>query len=170
VLSVVAPPLITMMASGLWHGFNIYTLIWGGLHGVYQIVERVWSLYFPVTPPDQQPRWRQVLGMLLVFGFTVLAWVAFAMGTLRNGGSAFAFWRAISVSAHWTTFGWEYLLVLLPIAFSLGLDAIQNHYRDEVIFLRWNTFARSMLFAAACLLVFIVGVGGAPRVFVYQGF
>ena len=170
VLSVVAPPLVTMTVSGLWHGFHPYLLIWGGLHGLYQIVERVWSLYFPVTPPDQQPRWRQALGTLTVFGFTTLAWVAFAMPTLRNGGSPYAFWRAMSVSAHWTEFGWEYLLVFLPIAFSLGLDAIQNYYRDEVIFLRWNIFARALLFAAACLLLFIVSVGGAPREFVYQGF
>jgi len=169
-LSVVVPPLITMAASGAWHSFNIYTLIWGGLHGLYQIVERVWSLYFPVTPPDQQPRWRQAWGVISVFALTTFAWASFAMGTLRNGGSAFAFWRALSISAHWTAFGWEYLLVFAPISFSIILDMIQNHYRDEVIFLRWNTFARALLFAAACLLVFIVGVGGAPRVFVYQGF
>ena len=80
------------------------------------------------------------------------------------------FGEPMSVSAHWTEFGWEYLLVFLPIAFSLGLDAIQNYYRDEVIFLRWNIFARALLFAAACLLLFIVSVGGAPREFVYQGF
>lgn len=31
---------ITFLVSGLWHGANYTYIIWGGLHGIYQIVEK----------------------------------------------------------------------------------------------------------------------------------
>jgi D-alanyl-lipoteichoic acid acyltransferase DltB (MBOAT superfamily) len=69
--------MITMLVSGLWHGLSLHMLVWGGLHGLYQIVERIPSLWRPVVPPQNQPLWRQWLGMGVVFVFVVLAWVPF---------------------------------------------------------------------------------------------
>jgi D-alanyl-lipoteichoic acid acyltransferase DltB (MBOAT superfamily) len=35
--------LITMLLGGLWHGASWSFLIWGGLHGVYLIIHKIWS-------------------------------------------------------------------------------------------------------------------------------
>ena len=34
--------MITMLLGGLWHGANWTFLIWGGLHGLYLIINHVW--------------------------------------------------------------------------------------------------------------------------------
>ncbi|MBV6397286.1 MAG: Peptidoglycan O-acetyltransferase [Anaerolineales bacterium] len=41
-LNQALPTLITMLLSGLWHGANWTFVIWGGLHGLYLIVE-LWT-------------------------------------------------------------------------------------------------------------------------------
>ncbi|MDQ3007075.1 MAG: hypothetical protein M3R47_17045, partial [Chloroflexota bacterium] len=62
-VNLILPPMITMLVSGLWHGLSLHMLVWGGLHGLYQIIERIPALWRPVVPPQNQPIWRQWLGM-----------------------------------------------------------------------------------------------------------
>ena len=57
--NILLPPLLTMLASGLWHGTGWAMLLWGALHGVYLIRERLLALWHPAGPPPLQPRWRQ---------------------------------------------------------------------------------------------------------------
>ncbi len=54
-IHVILPPLVTMAVSGLWHGVGWNMLLWGGLHGVYQVVERLLNLNTPRVAPGQQP-------------------------------------------------------------------------------------------------------------------
>lgn len=59
----------TFVISGLWHGANWTFVIWGAIHGAFQIVERVaQELKFP----DSRP-----LNILVVFAGVCLAWVFF---------------------------------------------------------------------------------------------
>jgi len=61
--------LIVFLVSGLWHGAGWTFLIWGGLHGLGQIIERVWG-----PERDKLPR---VLRWGLTFAFVNIAWVFF---------------------------------------------------------------------------------------------
>ena len=61
--------LIVFLVSGLWHGAGWTFLIWGGLHGLGQIIERVWG-----PERDKLPR---VLRWGLTFAFVNAAWVFF---------------------------------------------------------------------------------------------
>ena len=72
--------LITFLVSGLWHGANWTYVIWGGLHGLVQIVETT------VRPKKTQVSrgWKQVLSVLLVFIFTTAAWVFFRAENLSD--------------------------------------------------------------------------------------
>lgn len=38
--------IITFIVSGLWHGNTLNFVVWGGLHGLYQVVENVKNTYF----------------------------------------------------------------------------------------------------------------------------
>ena len=75
----VVPPLVTMLVSGLWHGLSWNLLVWGGLYALYLVIERVPSLWRPATPLDEQPRWKQWLGIARTFIFVSLAWIPFRM-------------------------------------------------------------------------------------------
>jgi D-alanyl-lipoteichoic acid acyltransferase DltB (MBOAT superfamily) len=58
--------LITFLLSGLWHGANYTFLIWGLLHGLFLIVERIISL-----------KKSRATGIILVFILVVLLWIPF---------------------------------------------------------------------------------------------
>ena len=165
--NLILPPLVTMLVSGLWHGFGVHMLLWGGLHGLYQIVERVPSLWRPTVPPQQQPRWRQVIAALLVFIFVILAWVPFRWEL----PAAFEFWRGL---LNWSSLAINYrrLLLAAPLIMgAIGLDWLQYHYQDEVVFLRWPRLAQAFCLAVVLLFVFIsTGGGDVGEPFVYQGF
>lgn len=71
--------LITMLLGGLWHGANWTFVIWGGLHGLYLIVNHAWQSVFP----DQIPIHSSLSKMyylgatLFTFFCVVIAWVFF---------------------------------------------------------------------------------------------
>ncbi len=71
--------LITFLVSGLWHGASWSFVIWGGLHGLGQIVEKEWNRYFP---PRKEKR--SVIRVLCVFVFVCLAWIFFRANTFGD--------------------------------------------------------------------------------------
>ncbi|MFO7679730.1 MAG: MBOAT family O-acyltransferase [Chloroflexota bacterium] len=165
-VNVIVPPLLTMLISGLWHGFSLHMLLWGGLHGVYQVGERALSLRGKVVPPDQRPLWRQALAMGVVFILVMWAWVPFRMEI----SLAIEFWQQL---LSFGDFGLRYRRLLFAVVYVLAavlLDVVQHHYRDEVIFLRWPRLARSFLLATVIFLVILVSAGVVAQPFVYQGF
>jgi D-alanyl-lipoteichoic acid acyltransferase DltB (MBOAT superfamily) len=42
-LVFIIPPMVTMLASGLWHGANWTFIVWGALHGIFMVVSVLWS-------------------------------------------------------------------------------------------------------------------------------
>jgi len=166
VANLIFPPLVTMLASGLWHGLSWHMILWGGLHGLYQIIERIPSLWRPVIPPQRWPRWRQVMAAGIVFSLAVLAWVPFRMDLPL----AFEYW--------WRMLDWTYVVIrirriflLLPVIGVVGiLDWLQYHYQDQTIFLRWPRLAQAALLAGVAFLILIMVQVDYGEPFVYQGF
>jgi alginate O-acetyltransferase complex protein AlgI len=62
--------IVVMLLGGLWHGANWTFVIWGGLHGLYLIIHRLWSQFSPVRLPT-------VLSGALTFVAVTIAWVFF---------------------------------------------------------------------------------------------
>lgn len=78
--------MVTFLISGLWHGASINYIIWGGIHGIYQIIETV--LF-------RKKQWKKgILGffsLILTFAAVCFAWVFFRANTLEDA------WRIISL-------------------------------------------------------------------------
>lgn len=136
--------LITMLLGGLWHGANWTFVAWGGLHGLYLIINHGW-----IAIADRRPMLRALrnsrLGSVLGFGLTfpaiVVAWVFFRApsfqaaidllagmvgrhGVLLPGGLAFALHpvqgllKTLGIGFGLTS-GSHFLLTLLWVAASL---------------------------------------------------
>ncbi len=166
VTNIVVPPLTTMLVSGLWHGFSLHMIVWGGFHGLYQVGERVLSLRGAVVPPDKRPWWRQLLAMLIVFVLVMVAWVPFRV----EMPIAVQFWKQL---LNFGTFDIRYRRIVLAFGYILVtflIDILQRRYQDEVMFLRWPSLAKAAALAIVIFLVIIVSSGTVPEPFVYQGF
>ena len=164
--NLILPPMLTMLVSCLWHGLSLHMLVWGGLHGLYQIIERIPALWRPIVHPQNQPIWRQWLGMGVVFTFVILAWVPFRWEI----PAALELWGAL---LNWSDVAIRHrrLFLVIPILFaSLLIDLIQYKSEDEFVFLNWSPLARATCMAIILLLVFIVTGDDFEQPFVYQAF
>ncbi len=68
--------MITMLLGGLWHGAGWTFVVWGGLHGVYLVVNHLWRGARARRPLGLWP------GRLLTFLAVVVGWVFFRAESL----------------------------------------------------------------------------------------
>ena len=160
--NLLLPPMATMLISGFWHGTGWTMLLWGALHGVYLVGERLLALWRPPRPPRLQPRWPQVTSGVVVLILVMLAWVPFATPDLAL---TIDYWRGLLDWSEWWRPPLRLIVALGPV---LWLDWVQRN--DELVFLRWPRLVQAGLLAVACLLIFLASQADASVPFVYQGF
>lgn len=71
----------TMLLGGLWHGAGWGFVIWGALHGIYLVIERVWEWRIGRSP--RFPAW-------LMFAVVSLTWIPFRASSLTVAGEVFS--------------------------------------------------------------------------------
>ena len=69
---------ITMLLGGLWHGAAWGFVLWGGLHGLYLIINHAWRRF----AADAMPTLPTALSIALTFTAVAVAWVPFKTETL----------------------------------------------------------------------------------------
>lgn len=62
--------MLTMLLGGLWHGAGWTFVIWGGLHGLYLVLQQAWQRLFGAARTHWWPT-------LLTFLAVMLAWIFF---------------------------------------------------------------------------------------------
>jgi alginate O-acetyltransferase complex protein AlgI len=78
--------MIVMLVGGLWHGANWTFVLWGGLHGSFLVVHRLWRDYVGGR------RMPAVIAGPLTFLCVVVAWVPFRAADVST---TFAIWKAM---------------------------------------------------------------------------
>ena len=68
--------LITMLIGGLWHGAGWTYILWGGLHGVFLVINHLWRRLHIALPA--------ALSWFVTFLAVVIAWVFFRARTLSD--------------------------------------------------------------------------------------
>ena len=136
--------MLTMLLGGLWHGASWTFALWGGLHGIYLVLNHAWRAMRDRYWPNQRPRPLALFGARgLTFLCVVLAWVVFrapdlhtAIGIFRGmfGGNGVSLPVSLLVSlgkpgawlqglgvriADEANFGVNWILALLAIAWFL---------------------------------------------------
>jgi alginate O-acetyltransferase complex protein AlgI len=71
--------LITMLLGGLWHGAGWTYVIWGGLHGIYLVINHSWRSTNKKLP--------SFLSWLLTFICITIAWIFFRASTIHDAFS-----------------------------------------------------------------------------------
>ncbi len=103
--------LFTFMISGLWHGANWTFIVWGALHGLYQIIEQLTQK----TRTRWEKRLPRAFFVVVTFILISIAWVFFKTDSLAAAADmlrAIFTFRGGTVSGAWNL-----------LDESLGLDA-----------------------------------------------
>lgn len=71
--------MMTMLLGGLWHGANWTFVAWGGLHGLYMLINHGWhALRRPVGEKKVISRWwGRAMARMVTFVAVVVGWVVF---------------------------------------------------------------------------------------------
>jgi len=75
--------MLTMLLGGLWHGAAWTFVVWGGLHGVYLMIERVIKRIAPAWSLWRKAPVRLLLGLVTYLGVLV-TWVFFRARTFSQ--------------------------------------------------------------------------------------
>jgi D-alanyl-lipoteichoic acid acyltransferase DltB (MBOAT superfamily) len=71
---------ITMLLGGLWHGANLRFVIWGGLHGIYLAIHKLYLLVFPKQGGN---KWHW-LRVFFTFHLVTFTWMAFRAKSMQT--------------------------------------------------------------------------------------
>lgn len=157
--------LVTFLVSGVWHGANWTFVVWGLLHGVFQIVEKFLGLN-----KLKSSGVLRVLRVVATFVLVDVAWIFFRMPTLADA------WKFVvklltdlrfSVDVSLPEVLWCLCLVVMV----LGKDVADESPRLRPLRLlhsgcavvRWSTYV-ILLF-----LILFTGVLASGK-FIYAGF
>lgn len=164
-LAIMVPPLVTMLASGWWHGSTPMFLLWGFYWAVLMIAYQYFD-HFPQVSKEKITNY--LLGILrvgIMFVFICIGWLVFRSQDLANLG---AMVEQLSMQTTSQTMGFAADLLFFAgplILFNLA----QAYTQDLLILLKMPTYIRAISYAglAIWILVFASPVGSE---FIYAGF
>lgn len=168
-VTLVIPPLATMIASGLWHGASWHLLVWGVLQAGLLLGERLLQSRRNSTPPQRWPAWRQGAGMAFVTLTFALTGVPFVFNLTQ---SATLWGKLVDLgSPKGVRLSLVGMLNLgLFIGLSLAIDLLQHRRPASLGFLHLSRPAQTALTALTLLLILIAAQATGHPLFVYQGF
>ncbi|MEA1887775.1 MAG: MBOAT family O-acyltransferase [Bacteroidota bacterium] len=67
--------MITMLLGGLWHGAAWRFVIWGGLHGLGLVINKLWMKIFPRR--GEPGRFKRFISVFITFNFVSFCWIFF---------------------------------------------------------------------------------------------
>lgn len=163
--------LVTFLVSGLWHGANWTFILWGGIHGVWQILENTFNEKFGKKEGNFRSFMRHFITLIVV----CLAWIFFRANSISDAlyivshlfsrGSLIDALNFMGMSTM-SLIKVVIMIVLLTLydAFSRKGSLIDK-FRQLKLPLRW------IVYIAAAVLVIVVKVhNGADASFIYFQF
>ncbi|MCB0429227.1 MAG: MBOAT family protein, partial [Flavobacteriales bacterium] len=143
--------MLTMLLGGLWHGASWNFVIWGGLHGVYLAVHKMYSQGRYIQAENVWPvSFRSVFNIVGTYVLVLFTWLFFRSTSWETTRIFFAkMW-------HWETSeytGWFVLTTLTYLVLIVAMDLVLYATRKETelarimaVPLRYGVMAGTFLF------------------------
>lgn len=178
---------ITFVVSGLWHGFSWHFVVWGAIHGTYQIIGKLTQPIRcglnRVCHIDTKTIGHRLIQVILTFCMVDFAWLFFRFENISDvfdvvkrivRGLDFSFLN----NGGYLHLGldlkdWHVLLLGMLILFAVDLLHYLYKERFILLFLNENLGIRYLVFLLlfAAIVVFgIYGAGYNATSFIYRGF
>lgn len=76
--------MITMLLGGLWHGPSLNFILWGGLHGLALVFDKIKNTILHRPKNYKSHGFTRFIGVIITFHFVCLAWVFFRQSSFEN--------------------------------------------------------------------------------------
>lgn len=179
--------MITFLVSGLWHGASWHFVVWGGLHGLMQVVEYGWKGILRAIGRDKRESSQdsvvRFIQVMTTFALVVIAWVFFRAPSVKD---AICYVMRMFRISEWPAFDWnmEYAvgmasvegwILLGSVAGLLVMDYFCNRTNRTAasfiigmpLVVRWSVL---LVLLFACVVFGIYGPGFDASQFIYFQF
>lgn len=149
--------MITMLLGGLWHGAAMRFVVWGGLHGVALVADKIRMRLFRRSAGKS--RAAQITGIFLTFNFVSFAWIFFRAGTMDDAGVMLTQIFSSFTPGNYATVLMAYLPVVVLIVSGYILHflpvTVKEAYRG--LFIRIPLVFKFLIAAVIAVLLYKVG-------------
>jgi D-alanyl-lipoteichoic acid acyltransferase DltB (MBOAT superfamily)/lysophospholipase L1-like esterase len=146
--------LVTMLLGGLWHGASIKFMIWGGLHGIGLIINRIWDSIFK---GHTKTRWfGRVIAIFITFQFVNFCWIFFRATDMNNVRVMLKqIFESFSPGSYMTVLpAYSSALILMAVAYVIHFlpERIKESYRG--VFIRTPLAGQFVIIMMVAILLF----------------
>lgn len=175
--------MIVFLASGLWHGANITFIIWGGLHGAYQIIGDILNPVktklvkrFNIRTWEFNYKLFQVITTFILVDF---AWIFFRANTYKDAiiliKNMFYFNPWIFIDNSIYNLGLdskEFFIAVISIIIILVMNLLQRKKDMSLQFSKQNMAFRWLIYITAIIVILMFGAyaGYDAQQFIYFQF
>lgn len=179
--------IIVFLVSGLWHGANWTFVVWGGIHGLYQVIgEATYELRQKMLTKFKvkADSFSYGLGqMIITFILTDFAWIFFRADSLK--GAFEIIQRIFTRTDMWTLFDKSIytcgldekefkvmifglvILLLVDLVKKVGNRRIDDFLSEQCLWFRWGIL---LMLLFTCVVFGVYGVGYDASQFIYFQF
>lgn len=161
--------IVTFLVSGFWHGANWTFVVWGMLHGIFQVVEK--ALYGEKIRTELKNAKKRItcgriLRVVCTFFLVNLAWIFFRMPTIQDVGSFIG-----RIFTHFGSFTMDPLDVVSIVCLGIGIPLlILKDMRDEFCpRIGSNQIVQWVFYIVIAVCVLSIGVHDCGQ-FIYVNF
>jgi alginate O-acetyltransferase complex protein AlgI len=146
--------MITMLLGGLWHGASLKFVIWGGLHGIGLVINRIWDSIFK---GHLRRRWiGRFIAVFMTFQFVSFCWIFFRASDLDSVRVMLKqIFENFSPGSYMTVLpAYSSALILIAVAYIIHFlpETIKESYRG--LFIKIPLVAQLAVIMAVAVLLF----------------
>jgi alginate O-acetyltransferase complex protein AlgI len=146
--------LITMLLGGLWHGADLRFIIWGLLHGIGLVINKIWSYLFGDSfKPNIL---RRAISVFITFQFVNFSWIFFRSHDMNNVRIMFRqITENFSPGSYMTVipaYSSVFLLIIAGYAIHLLPESIKESYRG--LFIRMPLLLQMVILMMVAVLLY----------------
>ncbi len=170
--------IITFLASGLWHGANWTFVLWGGLHGLYQVIG---DLKNKIITIKRDFFVLNIFRVIICFVLVAFAWIFFRANTISDAvyiiKNIFAGWENVSDLQYlYVTFNnmglklFEIVILSIAILFLIFTEVISFKYDIHKLLNKGPFIFRFVYYYILACFILMMGVFAGGGQFIYFQF
>lgn len=157
--------IMTMLIGGLWHGASWLFIMWGGLHGLYLVIENILRRFVKV----QIKGVIEIALIVLTFLIVSLTWVFFRAENFKDAIQIFNNLILSNSTKELTLSGEELGLSLLASFILVTWHILIRNDSIEVFYKNISPYSRGLLLTSQLLIIYLFA-SGDDRAFIYFQF